>query len=61
MQKITGIAISSNIRKDLVFYRGSSVNLRIRGVELIQEGEPANEYMFGIDSHTKTWRFGELP
>jgi hypothetical protein len=61
MTKIKGLAISSNIRKDLVFYRGSSVNLRISGTEIISDGEPANEYMFGIDSHSKTWNFGELP
>ena len=59
MGSVIGLAVTSD-RRDLVFYRGS-IGVSIAGKDLIQEGEDANEYMFGIEHPSRTWAFGELP
>lgn len=60
IQKITGISIDSNGHNDLVYFRGSSCFLTICGVELIADGEPVTEYMFGINNPVRAWKFGDL-
>ena len=57
--KIVGITVSGN-REDLVYARGSSLELNISGTDIIKAGERSTQYMFGIDNPMRMWAFGEL-
>lgn len=58
IHQIVGVSVSSS-RQDLAWSRGS-LRLEISGTEIVSRGEPARNYMFGINHPSRRFDFGEL-
>lgn len=58
VQSVIGIALTSD-RVDALLTRGT-LRLEISSVEVVEEGLPAANFVFGINANPRYFQFGEL-